>query len=308
MLLAISICAAGTVLLFIIGITMKSQRAMIQERMSQHSESIAPNTSSEADLALPFRERVVLPFLRKLANIALRSTPSGAIQAAEARLDAAGRPWRLGGKEFIGLKVLFVGLFLLLAIGVTKAVDMGFLLRVILFVLLVAIGLLLPEAALSNLVAGRQSAIRKALPDTLDLLLVSVEAGLSLDGAIQKVVEKLHNPLSEELTFALQEMQLGKRRAEALRNMADRTGVSELSAFVAAVIQADQLGGGISRVLHVQSETLRTQRGLRAREAASKLPVKMLVPLVLCIFPSLFVVVLSPGAVRIYRALNIISE
>ena len=308
MVFIISLCAAGTVLLFMIGVAMKSERAIIQERMVAHSQPFAPSTTSESDLSLPFRDRIVLPTLRKLANVAVRLTPSGAIQSAESGLDAAGRPWKLGGKEFIGLRVLSAGLFFLFAVAVANFVGAEYYLRIVLFILLIAIGLLLPEAVLNNAIGKRQSAIRRALPDTLDLLLVSVEAGLGLDGAIQKVVEKLDNPLSQELGMALQEMQLGKRRAEALRDMADRSRVLELSAFVAAIIQADQLGGGISRVMRVQSETLRTQRSIRAREAASKLPVKMLVPLVFCIFPSLFVVVLSPGAVRIFRALQIIAK
>jgi len=286
---------------------MKSERAIIQDRMAQHSQPVVPMPSG-SDLSRPFRERVVMPALAKLASTVGRLTPSGAIGAAEAKLNAAGRPWKLGGKEFIGLEALCIGIFVLLAFAVAKFIPVGTFGRIAMFVLIIAIGFLLPEAALANAVTTRQSAIRKALPDVLDLLLVSVEAGLGLDGAIQKVAEKLHNPLSEEMTLALQEMQLGKRRAEALRDMADRTGVPELSAFVAAIIQADQLGGGISKVLRVQSETLRNMRSIRAREAASKLPVKMLVPLVFFIFPALFVVVLSPGAVRIYRAMIMVNQ
>lgn len=307
MILIISACAAGTVLLFMIGVGMKSERAIIQGRIEQHSQ-IMPPSAAELDMALPIRERVILPFLRKCANIAIRLTPSGAIQSAESELDAAGRPWKLGGKEYIGIRVLSAGLFFLLAVAGAKFFAFAYFTRLAIFILLVVIGMLLPQAVLNNTISKRQSAIRRVLPDTLDLLLVSVEAGLGLDGAIQKVVEKLHNPLSVELASALQEMQFGKRRAESLRDMADRSRVPELSAFVAAVVQAEQLGGGISRVLHVQSETMRTQRSIRAREAAAKLPVKMLVPLVFCIFPALFVVVLSPGAVRIFRAISTIAK
>ena len=309
MLFLIAVCAAVTISLLTIGLTMKSERGMIQERMVLHSQGMAPSaTAAEADFELPFGERVVLPILRSLAAIVAGLTPAGALKAAEEKLDSAGRPWRLGGKEFIGLKVLSLALFILLAVSAAKFMNAGFFIRLALLILLILVGLVLPDAILNHAVANRQWAIRKALPDTLDLLLVSVEAGLGLDGAIQKVVEKLDSPLSVELGAALQEMQLGKRRAQALRDTADRAKVPELSSFVAAVIQADQLGVSIAKVLHVQSETLRTQRSIRAREAAAKLPVKMLVPLVFCIFPALFVVVLSPGVVRIAKALGLLGK
>ena len=308
MIFIISLCAAGTVLLFLLGMTMKSEHAVIQGRIIKHSQPVSMPIAGDSDMSLPLRDRVILPALRALASVIIRLTPSGAVQTAESALDAAGRPWRLGGIEFIGLKVLCAGVFFLIALAAANSLPLGPLVQLALFILLVAVGLLLPDAALSNAISQRQSAIRRALPDTLDLLLVSVEAGLGLDGAIQKVVEKFDNPLSRELSLALQEMQFGKRRAEALRDMADRSRVAELSAFVAAIIQAEQLGGGIAKVLRVQSETLRTQRSIRAREAASKLPVKMLVPLVFFIFPSLFVVLLAPGVVRIARALSSISQ
>lgn len=309
MLLLISLCSAGTIALLLIGVTMRSERAIIQERMVLHSQGMSPSTTKvESDLDMSFKERVVLPFLRRLANLAASLTPAGALQAAEEKLSAAGRPWRLGGREFIGLKVLSFIVFALLALAAAKVVNAGIFAKLALLILLLIIGILLPEGVLNSIASKRQSAIRRILPDTLDLLLVSVEAGLGLDGAIQKVVEKLASPLSDELGMALQEMQLGKRRAEALRDMSDRVKVPELSSFVAAIIQADQLGVSISKVLHVQSETVRTARSIRAREAAAKLPVKMLIPLVFCIFPALFVVVLAPGAVRIIKALDLVMK
>ena len=158
---------------------------------------------------------------------------------------------------------------------------------------------------LQRTVSERQAGIRRVLPDTLDLLTVSVEAGLGLDGAMQKVVEKLRSPLSDEMVRALQEMRIGKLRVEALRNMAKRARVQELTTFVAAICQADQLGVSIAHVLKVQSDTLRTVRSQKAREAASKLPVKMLFPLVFCIFPALFVIILAPGVINIARAFGI---
>lgn len=133
---------------------------------------------------------------------------------------------------------------------------------------------------------------------------MSVEAGLGLDGAMQRAVEKMKGPLPSEMERALREMQIGKLRAEALRDMAQRVKVAELSSFVAAVCQAEQLGVSIAKVLRVQGETLRTQRSQRTREAAAKLPVKLLFPLIFFIFPALFVVVLAPGVIRTVKALG----
>src|SRR5439155_22304528 len=143
------------------------------------------------------------------------------------------------------------------------------------------------------------------LPDILDLLIVSVEAGLGFDDAIDKVVEKMKGPFPDELRRVLQEMQLGKKRVEALRDMAARIEVSEVSTFVAAIYQADQLGVSMARVLHVQAETMRVARSQRIREMAAKLPVKMLFPLVFFIFPAIFVIIIGPGVISIMKALVI---
>jgi tight adherence protein C len=146
--------------------------------------------------------------------------------------------------------------------------------------------------------------IRRSLADCLDLLVVCTEAGLGFDGALAKVVDRMSGPLSDEFRKVLQDMSVGRTRVEALRAMAARVGLPELISFVAAIHQADLLGVSIAHVLRVQADSLRTQRNLRARETAAKLPVKLLFPLVFFIFPAIFVVVLSPGAIQIIRALT----
>jgi len=308
MLALIAACTFGTVSLLIVGLTMRSEREIMQERMRMHSQSGGATVSSvELDLEAAFRERVVLPFLRWLADIGMRFTPGGAVQAIEEKLETAGRPWNLGGREFMGLRVLSIALSVLLGVASAKIIDASPFLRVVLLIIIIFIGAILPDYLLQRAVNQRQLRIRRALADTLDLLSVSVEAGLGLDGAMQIVVEKLKGPLSDEMERALQEMQIGKLRAEALKDMAKRVKVPELSSFVAAICQADQLGVSIAKVLRVQGETLRSQRSQKARETAAKLPIKMLFPLVIFIFPAIFVVIAGPGAIQIARALGIIK-
>jgi tight adherence protein C len=309
MVITITACVFVAVLLLVLGITMRSQREIIRDRMETHGTIAAPldTGSVELEAELPFGQRVVLPILRSLSLIGGRLTPGGTLQVTDEKLETAGRPWGLGAREFLGLKVLSIIVLTILGIAAAKILATTVLLRFVLLALFFFIGFILPDYMLQQTINNRQSSVRKMLADTLDLLTVSVEAGLGLDGAMQKVIEKLHSPLSDEMARALQEMRVGKLRTEALRDMAHRVKVAELTIFVAAICQADQLGISIAKVLRVQGDTLRTQRAQRAREAASKLPVKMLFPLVLFIFPAIFVVILAPGAIGIGRALGIIK-
>jgi tight adherence protein C len=190
-------------------------------------------------------------------------------------------------------------LFLLFAVGV-RNVSFGIILAVVGLLL----GYTLPEFWLGRRVSSRQKAILRMIPDTLDLLTISVRAGLGFDAALAKVVEKLPGPLTDEFRRALAEVRVGKARRDALRDMIPRTNVQPLSNFIGAIIQAEQLGVSISKVLQVQSEQLRIERRQRAEEAAAKAPIKMLLPLVGCIFPSLFIVILGPAMISIMVTLG----
>ena len=308
MTVIIATAAFITIALLVLGLTLKSEEAVMRQRIQTHAAAAAGTagvqSSVEQEMAVPFSQRILLPFLRRAAGFAERFTSSGAVRSAEERLETAGRPWGLGAKEFVGLKVLSVVAFVILGLVAVKLLNVAFVLKVGAFVLLMFIGFVLPDYLLDRSIAERQSKIRRALPDTLDLLTVSVEAGLGLDAAMQKVVEKLKGPLTDELRTALQEMRIGKMRIDALRDSAKRAKVPELTSFVAAVYQADQLGVPISKVLRVQSASLRSQRAQRARETAAKLPVKMLFPLVFFIFPALFIVTLGPGVIQTGKALG----
>ena len=175
---------------------------------------------------------------------------------------------------------------------------------ILLGVLGLGIGFLLPEFWLGGKIKARQKIILKMIPDTLDLLTISVRAGLGFDAALAKVVEKLPGPLTDEFRRALAEVRVGKARRDALRDMIPRTNVAPLSAFIGAIIQAETLGVSISKVLQVQSDQLRIERRQRAEEMAAKAPIKMLFPLVGCIFPSLFIVILGPAMLSIIQVMG----
>jgi tight adherence protein C len=223
---------------------------------------------------------------------------------AEKRLAMAGNPGDLRVTDWMGVKML-VGiatgaimflLFGLLVSGLVAGIALG--------VLGFGIGFLLPEFWLGGKIKARQKIILKMIPDTLDLLTISVRAGLGFDAALAKVVEKLPGPLTDEFRRALAEVRVGKARRDALRDMVPRTNVAPLSAFIGAIIQAEQLGVSISKVLQVQSDQLRIERRQRAEEMAAKAPIKMLFPLVGCIFPSLFIVILGPAMLSIIQVMG----
>ena len=165
------------------------------------------------------------------------------------------------------------------------------------------LGLFLPKVWLSNRVRYRQKAILKSLPDAFDLITVCVEAGLGLDAALARVAEKVEGPFGEELAIALKEVSLGKLRRDALKELGDRTGVPDLISFINAVVQAESMGTSIANVLRVQAEQMRIRRRQRAEQQAQAAPIKMMFPLVLCIFPTLFIVILGPAALTLYQEL-----
>jgi tight adherence protein C len=293
----------GSILMLVLGLAARPAPTRIERRVERLIEKTGPSPLSvEAELRAPLSERVLRPALHSLARLAMRLSPGGT-KVVQARLEALGRPSHLGVREFLGLRVLAAGAAAAAAIAGYRlsgshsqalGIVGGFTIAVVL--------LLLPDFLLQQAIERRRVEIRKTLPDILDLLIVSVEAGLGFDGAIDKVVEKMKGPFPDELRRVLQEMQLGKKRVEALRDMAARIEVNEVSTFVAAIYQADQLGVSMARVLHVQAETMRVARSQRIREMAAKLPVKMLFPLVLFIFPAIFFIILGPGVISIIKA------
>ena len=267
---------------------------------------IAPTDIRRRELAVPFLQRAILPALRGSGKFLQRLTPAGVLDRMRKEVVYAGSPPGWDAERVLAMKLLttvgfVVGFFVLGKVGHLKNFQILVLVLLGLFV-----GYYLPEWILRSKSGKRQGTIRRALPDALDLLSITVEAGLGFDAAMARVARQAGGPLGEEMHRVLQEMQLGKSRAEALRDLGERSNVPELKSFVLAMVQADIFGVSIAKVLHVQANEMRIKRRQRAEEQAQKVPVKIIFPLILCIFPSLFVVLLGPAALTIYR--NIIHR
>ncbi len=239
-----------------------------------------------------FRERALDPFVAKAARLVLRVNPRLSLEAVSEKLMAAGMR-RTSPTTIIGAKGLLGvgGVFLGVAVGSAMAPKYMFLTALALG----ALGALAPGVYLNGRVKRRQLAVSAELPDALDLLSVSVEAGLGFDGAVQKLTEHMDGPLIEEFELALGGIRIGEGRSEALKKMADRSSSQEMASFVRAIIQADQLGISLGRILKVQAGDTRLKRQLLAEEKAMKAPIKMLFPTVIFIFPAMFLVVLGPA-------------
>jgi tight adherence protein C len=253
---------------------------------------------SEADAGEP-AELALPPLLSRLRAVAAVLSPSTVAASLARRLDIAGNPGRWTVEKVLAAK----GFGLLAAGSLGLLAGLGSPAKMLLFgVLGGAAGFLLPDLLLYNTGSKRQVEIRKALPDTLDMLTVCVEAGLGFDAAVARVGQHTGGPLAAELLRMLHEMQLGKSRVEALRALAERTTIGELRAFTSALVQASELGIPTGRVLHEQAREMRVKQRQLAEEKAQKLPVKILFPLMTCIFPALFVVVLGPAAIMLLRS------
>jgi tight adherence protein C len=244
-----------------------------------------------------FRERVLLPFLQRLARPFLRFMPSS--DGTRQRLAQAGDPFNLGPAEFVGIRVASAFLGATAALAVAAIVNIDLLLFLLAALLGLFLGYALPGIVLGRAIASRQHKIHRALPAALDMLALAATAGLTFDGAVAQVVERWDTPFSDELRRLLLEFRMGSERRVALRAVAKRTGLQDVSRFVNAVIQADSLGVPVSRVLIEQAVEMRTRRRQRAEEAARKAPVKMLFPMVGLVFPALFVVILGPAVPRL---------
>jgi tight adherence protein C len=298
--LALIIAAIAGVGVLLVFYAMAGSRPMdpVQARLSQLG-SMQARTLEEIELQQPVFERTLRPLARRLSGVATRFASPTKVSKTELRLAMAGNPGDLRSIEFLGMKFVMAGLvgggvFLFCAL-ILRNPAFGFLGGIA----AAGLGFMGPEIWLSRRIKKRQKAILMSVPDSLDLLTISVKAGLSFDGALSKVVEKTTGPLADEFRRALAEIRVGKARRDALSDVRLRTDVKALSNFIAAIIQAEQLGVPIAKVLQVQSEQLRIERRQRAEEMAAKAPIKMLFPLVGCIFPSMFIVILGPAIILI---------
>jgi tight adherence protein C len=293
--------AALAIILIFVGLAGGSPVDPVQARLTQLGTMQAKNLE-ELELQQPLFERTIRPLVGRLSGSVARIASTSFTQQTEKRLALAGNPGDLRTADWLGIKavgaLIGAGIFFLLFM-IVGILGLPIVLRLVMIPIGLMFGYTIPEFWLGGRVRKRQKLILLQIPDALDLLTISVRAGLGFDGALGKVVEKLKGPLTDEFRRALAEIRVGKTRRDALRDIVPRTDVPALSNFIGAVIQAEQLGVSISKVLQVQSEQLRIERRQRAEEMAAKAPIKMLFPLVGCIFPSLFIVILGPAIILI---------
>ena len=246
--------------------------------------------------------RVLGPLAESLGAKLEKLLPSRWIDGVRQSLIMAGQPVSLTG-YLIATFVSEVGCLLFGFTMVSAGGKVPGMQGILILLGLAVLGIFLPKVWLGNRVRYRQKAILKSLPDAFDLITVCVEAGLGLDAALAKVAEKVEGPFGEELAIALREISLGKLRRDALKELGDRTGVPDLITFINAVVQAESMGTSIANVLRVQAEQMRIRRRQRAEQQAQAAPIKMMFPLVFCIFPTLFIVILGPAAMSLYEQL-----
>jgi tight adherence protein C len=287
--------------LIAVGVTNANQSDPLADRLADYVSADEITANLEAiEMSVPFSQRVIMPILQQIAKITTQFAPQEALQNTARNLQLAGditslTPsifWAMRFAATIGLAILMLVMFsrkgpLYIVLG---GVGGGL------------VGFMLPQLWLRSKITRRQDDIIKALPDALDLMSICVEAGLGFDQAMAKVYEKWDNELALSFGRVIREIALGKTRRDALKAMDESIDVADVTSFVSAIIQADQLGVSISRVLKIQSEQMRIKRRQRAQERAQQAPIKMMIPMVLLIFPTIWLVLLGPAAIQLYRA------
>lgn len=303
---ALAIVLGGAVvlaiLLVIAGLRAPEAKDPIQERLAELGARDVPMTLEEIELSQAFYERVILPFFNQIGNIASRFTPQATLESARRRLEMAGNPLRMDPAFFLTLRFVLAVTFGGIIFAIFAVTGRSWLQGLGLSTLFLLLGFFFPDLWIAGRVSARQKGIFRAMPDALDLLTICVEAGLGFDSAMSKVHEKWENDLALEFGRVIQEIRLGKLRRDALRDMSERLGVNEMTSFVAAVIQSEQLGVSMAKVLRIQSDQMRVRRRQMAEEEAHRAPIKMVFPIALLIFPSLLIVLLGPAAMLLLRS------
>jgi tight adherence protein C len=253
----------------------------------------------KSELDSTFAERVLFPLLARTLRMGRRLTPEDASERIREKLEKAGNPFGWTVERVMAGKVVAFVAALIISLIVSMILGLGFLFTLGLVVLSSLAGYMAPNIYLHQQTYDRSEKIGRALPDAIDLLTISVESGLGFDAACAQVARNTDGPLSEEFARMLQEMQIGRGRSEALRSMANRTDLPALRSFVSSMVQADAFGIPIGQVLRVQSSEIRVKRRQWAEEMAQKVPVKILVPLIFCILPCLFIAVLGPAGITV---------
>ena len=291
----------GGVAVIAVGVSRNRQVDAIGDRLNQFTERAM--SLEDLELQQPFFQRVIVPMGKSLLIALGKYGPKQSAERLKVSLQQAGNPGNITPLMFSGLRIV-LAVVLLVVFGFVTLRTMDFLPALLYTTMGVAIGYLLPGIWLGQQIKKRKHNIVKSLPDALDLLTIAVEAGLAFDSGIQRVADKWDNELSREFRRVLGDMRLGRTRRDSLKDLATRTGVEDVQTFTAAIIQADQLGVSMAKILRIQSDQMRIRRRQRAEEAAQKATVKMLFPMVFLIFPALFVVILGPAVPRIMSGLG----
>jgi tight adherence protein C len=281
---------------------LSDERTGISKSLAVLDAFTAAPSELRAELEPSFEERVLAPLLRKTLALGRKLTPADHADRIRQRLEYAGNPPRWTVDKVISLKVVGSGVALLLALLVTVLVGLGIAPTLVICASAAGVGFLAPDMYLYQKAYDRTAQLQKALPDALDLLTISVESGLGFDAALSQVARNTEGPLADELARVLQEMQIGMGRGAALRALGDRTRVADVKSFVSAIVQADALGIPVAQVLRLQSREIRTKRRQRAEEQAQKVAIKILVPMIFCVLPCLFIAVLGPAAVGVLES------
>ncbi len=299
----------GAIALVFVGLRYSRQKQdseidPVMARLAEATQRGENVSLEQIELQQPFTERVVLPIIEKIGELSTRFTPQKLLQETTLKLELAGNPGRIDAATFLATRFVGSALFGggLLMISLLSATKWPLGRTVFVVGLFTVIGFFFPQLWLQSRINSRQTEVRKALPDALDLLTICVEAGLGFDAAMSKVAEKWENELSLMFGRCIREVQLGKTQREALRDMADRLGLPELTSFVAAVIQSQILGVSLAKVLRIQSDQMRMKRRQFAEELAHKAPVKMIIPMALLTFPSIMIILMAPAAFQIAGA------
>ena len=300
------VIVGGAIGLAVVGMryarTSQEETDPLLARLAEATQRGEVTSLEEIELAQPFNERVLIPFMKRVGEISARFTPQSVLEQTTRKIELAGNPYRLEAATFLASRFVSAAIFggLLLLIGLL-APNWPLARVVLVVVVFTAIGFFFPQLWLESRISRRQREIRKAMPDALDLLTICVEAGLGFDASMSKVAEKWQNELSIGFGRCIREVQLGKTQRDALRDMADRLGIPEMTSFVAAVIQSQILGVSLAKVLRIQSDQMRIKRRQRAEEEAHKAPVKMILPMALLTFPSILIILLTPAGIQIVR-------
>jgi tight adherence protein C len=299
--LIVSVAVFIGITMVFIGLTRARQPDTINERLTQYTERTM--SLEEMELQQPFSQRVLVPLTRSILTTLGRFGPKQSAERLRQNLQQAGNPGGLTPAMFVGIRMVLAlmigGIFIFVTF---RSNTMSIPIKLLYSGVGIAIGYMLPVFWLGQQIKKRKNNIVKSLPDALDLLTVCVEAGLGFDLALARVTEKWDDELAREFRRVNQDIRLGRARRDALRDMSERCGVDDVTTFIGAIIQAEQLGVSISKILRIQSDQMRIRRRQRAQEKAQQAPVKMLFPMVFLIFPALFVVILGPAVPRLLAA------